>query len=237
MNNARSGLRFPWPIAIVCAAALATLFVQTTSAIEGNFKFPVTAGVVLLTALLLNLWMFLGALPFKAKLVIATTQVVIVIGGIAFIGTFLKMQSSYTGAGVPRLVWKWTPPPDTSLPPAPVATHSAPVDLTATSADWPQFLGPRRDNAIDDPGLSTDWAAHPPKQLWRQPIGAGWGSFAVVNGFAITQEQRGPQELTTCLEVRTGTIRWQHANTTRSAKEWAAMDRVPHRRSPMVASM
>jgi outer membrane protein assembly factor BamB len=215
MNGTRSGLRATWPMAILCVAALATLFVQMASNIEGNFKFPLTAGVILVTVLLLNLWMLFAALPFKAKLFILAVQLLIVIGGVAFIRNFLKMQSSYTGAGVPRLVWKWTPAPDTALPPPAVAAQSASVDLTPTKADWPQFLGPHRDNSTDDSGRSPDWVAHPPKQLWRQPIGAGWGSFAIVNGFAITEEQRGPQELTTCREARTGTIRWQHANTTR----------------------
>jgi len=211
----RSGLRSQWAITILCAAGLAILFVQSNSSIEGNFKFPITAGVIALTALLLNLWMFVTPLRLNTKLLIASAELAILIGGTAFVRTFLKMQGSYTGAGVPRLVWKSTPAPDAALPAPSVATRSTPVDLTPTSADWPQFLGPERNNSVDDPGLSTDWTAHPPRQLWRQPIGAGWGSFAIVNGFAITEEQRGPQELTTCLEARTGIVRWQHANATR----------------------
>jgi outer membrane protein assembly factor BamB len=215
MNNTRSALRPYWAIAIVCAATLSILFVQATSNIEGNFKFPVTAAVVVVAILLLNLWMLFSQLRLSRKLLIAIAELAILIGGGVFTKTFLRMQGSYTGAGVPRLVWKWTPAPDAALPPIAVATKSTAVDLTATDTDWPQFLGPRRDNAVDDPRLSTDWATHPPKQLWRQPIGAGWGSFAIVDGFAITEEQRGSQEFTTCLEARTGIVRWQHANTTR----------------------
>ena len=215
MNNTRSTLRPHGPIAILCAATLAIIFVQVTSNIEGNFKFPVTAVVVLLAILLLNLWMLFSPIRWNVKLLVLCAQLGIAVGGGIFIKKFMKMQGSYTGSGVPHLVWKWSPAPDVALPAVPVATKSTTVDLTSTKTDWPQFLGPHRDNSIDDPGLSTDWAAHPPKQLWREPIGAGWGSFAIVNGFAITEEQRGPQELTTCREARTGIVLWQHANTTR----------------------
>jgi outer membrane protein assembly factor BamB len=207
--------RWNWAIRIVLLAALALVYVQMTDRIEGNFRFPWTLGVVVLAVLAMNVVMLLGGLQLRAKLSIVAAQLLLVLGGGVFVHKFLKMQGSYTGAGVPRFVWKWTPPPDASLAVPPVPAVGNAVDLAGTNLDWPQFLGPYRDNAIDDPGLSTDWAAHPPKQLWRQPIGAGWGSFAIVNGFAITQEQRANQELTTCLEAKTGTVRWQHANTTR----------------------
>ena len=47
--------------------------------------------------------------------------------------------------------------------------------------------------------------------LWRQPIGAGWSGFAVVNGYAVTQEQRGDLELVTCYDVLTGELMWSYA--------------------------
>ncbi len=208
-------IRWRWAALTLGIAALALLVVQTTDRIEGNFKFPASLLVLALTGLALTIWMLLSGIPLRTKMLIVCGVLLILIGGGVFIRTFLKMQGSFTGAGVPRLVWKSTPPPDAALAPAAVPAQSAAVSLVATSNDWPQFLGPQRSNVVDDPGLSTDWATHPPKQLWRQPIGAGWGSFAIVNGFAITQEQRGPRELITCLEARTGAVRWQHANTTR----------------------
>ena len=48
-----------------------------------------------------------------------------------------------------------------------------------------------------------------------RPIGAGWSGFAAVNGFAVTMEQRGPDELVTCYTIATGEVQWAHALTAR----------------------
>ena len=37
------------------------------------------------------------------------------------------------------------------------------------AADWPQFLGPTRDNACPEP--IPPWAGTTLKQLWKQPVG------------------------------------------------------------------
>ena len=66
------------------------------------------------------------------------------------------------------------------------------VDLNDTTPDdYPQFLGPDRLATLAEVEFDRDWSAHPPRLLWRQPIGAGWSSFAVVGHFGVTQEQRG----------------------------------------------
>jgi outer membrane protein assembly factor BamB len=63
--------------------------------------------------------------------------------------------------------------------------------------------------------LARSWSAEPPRQVWRQPIGAGWSSFAIVGQAAITQEQRGDNEMIVCYEVPTGRALWHHSNRVR----------------------
>lgn len=90
------------------------------------------------------------------------------------------------------------------------------VDLTTTNAnDFPEFLGPGRHVAVEQVALDPDWTARPPRLLWRHPIGAGWSAFAVVNGFAVTMEQRGKEEQVTCYSATTGVHRWTAAWDTR----------------------
>ena len=59
--------------------------------------------------------------------------------------------------------------------------------------------------------LARDWKTWPPQLVWRQPIGGGWSAFAVVGDYAVTQEQRGDEELVVCYEFRTGRVVWSHA--------------------------
>jgi outer membrane protein assembly factor BamB len=85
------------------------------------------------------------------------------------------------------------------------------VDLvTTTPDDFPQFMGPHRDNMIPNVRLATDWETSPPRLLWKQPIGEGWAGFAVVGNHAITIQQRGPEEWTTCHDLKTGALEWKN---------------------------
>ena len=84
------------------------------------------------------------------------------------------------------------------------------VDLkNTTEFDFPKFLGPH-ENATVDVLTLDDWKLHRPEYVWKQPIGDGWSGFSVVNGYAITQEQRGDQECVTCYDVVNGNILWIH---------------------------
>jgi outer membrane protein assembly factor BamB len=58
--------------------------------------------------------------------------------------------------------------------------------------------------------LDPDWQVHPPRVVWRQPVGAAWSGWAVVGGRALTQEQRGEEECSTCYETLTGRLLWCH---------------------------
>ena len=51
--------------------------------------------------------------------------------------------------------------------------------------------------------------------MWRREIGAGWSAFAIVGDYAVTQEQRGENELVTCYRVQTGEPVWTHADEAR----------------------
>jgi outer membrane protein assembly factor BamB len=115
----------------------------------------------------------------------------------------------------PVFVFRFSAKPDRllTLPPNDAAgSAAANVDLrTTTKHDFPGFLGPRRDESVECVKLSRRWTDRPPELVWKQKIGAGWSAFSVVNGHAVTMEQRGEMEMTTCYNVRTGQLEWAHS--------------------------
>ncbi|MFQ5730523.1 MAG: PQQ-binding-like beta-propeller repeat protein [Planctomycetaceae bacterium] len=79
--------------------------------------------------------------------------------------------------------------------------------------NWPNFRGPLRDGVVRDGAIRFDWTDdNRPKNLWRdkQRVGRGWSSFAVVDGLAITQEQRGEKETVVCYDFANGSEIWKH---------------------------
>ena len=76
-------------------------------------------------------------------------------------------------------------------------------------------MGPSRTGVIPGVRLARDWAAHPPKLIWKIPVGAGWSGFAIDRGLAITQEQRGAREMVVAYDLLTGAPRWSHGDTIR----------------------
>ena len=114
--------------------------------------------------------------------------------------------------------------PAATEPPAGPATNAgvaagaegpATSERTFTRVEWPGFRGPGRDAVIRGVRITTDWAATPPVQMWRRPIGPGWSSFAVHGDRLYTQEQRGDDEIVASYKVSTGEPVWRHRNRVR----------------------
>lgn len=128
-----------------------------------------------------------------------------------------------SGDLVPEFTWRWAPARDRRLEARPAggpAADTAPAAVPggdsraaapaweATADDFPRFLGPAGSCSLEGPALDPDWAARPPRESWRRPIGAGWGGFATCGDHAVTLEQRGEDEIVACYAVGTGTPEW-----------------------------
>ena len=171
-----------------------------------------TLSAIGLTLILLAFWaIFFTGAPGRVRAALLA-------GGIAAVAGFFMLVrvEGVSGDIRPKLAWRWAPKADERLAKA-ISEEGKPADSTidltqTTDHDFPQFLGPTRDARLDGPRLARDWQARPPKELWRQPIGAGWSSFAVVGPYAVTQEQRGDHELVSCYEISTGKLLWAHAD-------------------------
>ncbi len=81
--------------------------------------------------------------------------------------------------------------------------------------DWPGFRGPNRDGHLPGVRIATNWKEKAPEQIWKQRVGPGWSSFAVIGNHLYTQEQRGPAEVVVCYQASTGKEIWVHKDEER----------------------
>lgn len=158
---------------------------------------------------LLLLWLFcLSGMRFK-------TRVAVFGGFVAFIASLAVCFRfiGLAGDGYPRFVWRFRAEEPIEKK---VASSGARADIlqadltTAGLNDYPGFLGPNRDATLPSMPLSRDWKSTPPRLIWRRPVGAGWGAFAIAGNLAVTQEQHGPQEAVVCHQLQTGKEIWRH---------------------------
>jgi len=201
-----------WPFLLVLAmmiVAITAIWLQDLPTREA--KFFLTVAVVALTALLVLIWLlFFSKMTTRQRLIFAS----LLIASAVLVSTQLQTKG-LSGDAFPVLTWRFMHSSAIALRDVEVSASRLIPDSTdvATFLDgYPQFLGPRRNGVIKDVQLETDWKEHPPRLIWRQPVGEGWSAFAVAGPYAVTQEQRGEQELVVCYNVRTGNVHWVHSD-------------------------
>jgi outer membrane protein assembly factor BamB len=192
-----------------CVATVAGIWLYPE--VMDQYRVMATGAALQLTGLLLLVWLlFLSPFRWKTRL-LSFAAIACAIG--AFAACF--RISGVTGNLIPILSLRWsrsrwdpTPvAPKTGAPPPAVAKLDVVDPL-----DYPRFLGPAANATVTGARLVTDWKARPPRQVWRHPVGAGWSSFAIASGHAVTQEQRGEDELVVCYGLATGDVEWTHAD-------------------------
>ena len=171
-----------------------------------------TVLALVISFLLTLLWLlFFSRLRWKARLIAFAVVILMLLFSAA-----LFHLRGFTGDLVPILEWRWAKKSGEAVTERP-STVLGKSDETSwlSPHDYPQFLGPNRNATVYGIKLARDWSKRPPRLLWRQPIGAGWSAFAVVGNSAITQEQRGEQEMVVCYDLKTGQVKWSHRDNTR----------------------
>jgi outer membrane protein assembly factor BamB len=83
--------------------------------------------------------------------------------------------------------------------------------LTASAADWSQFLGPDRNGISAETGLVDGWAGDGPKEIWRVKGGVGMSGLAVRGNMLVTLVQRDEKQFVVALDVVSGKSIWQTA--------------------------
>lgn len=209
---------------IVLVAAVLEVAVWNAFAPDRTQQVMFSLPVVSALALAIVLWWSLSGgrswNRIKWRLIVELVMFLIYRSTVRFDG--------FEGDMIPQFSWRWTPTAQQKLEAflasnsvktstvsssqgeTPTTTEPAPDQrLEIVETDWPSFRGPQRDGSVTDPTAKFDWSTAP-SELWRHPIGAGWGSFSVVGSVAFTQEQRGESEDVVCYEAETGKQVWVH---------------------------
>ena len=71
----------------------------------------------------------------------------------------------------------------------------AALALSLAPDDWPQWMGPQRDNVWRETGLLDTFPAGGPKVVWRTPIAGGYAGPAVVGGKLFCSDYASPKPL------------------------------------------
>ncbi|MEZ5403362.1 MAG: PQQ-binding-like beta-propeller repeat protein [Bryobacteraceae bacterium] len=99
-------------------------------------------------------------------------------------------------AAAPEVVKAAVPEP----PPAPVFHNY-----------WTDYRGPNRLGIYAEGPILTEWPAEGLTQLWKQPIGGGYGGFVVADGLLYTIEQRRDQEVVAAYDIGAGREKWTNS--------------------------
>jgi outer membrane protein assembly factor BamB len=203
-----------WPaLLILLVATSALIWVRFLQDVVNHQNQNIqTAQVVVITLGALLLWcLFFSRLRWKLRF--------LVLGGVVVticVTALLFRIRGVTGDLIPLLDWRWKKPSSSTLA---VKQNTESGNLRPLSTepiiqsphDYPQFLGPNRNCTVSGPQLVRDWNAQPPQLLWRQPIGTAWSGFVTAGNFAVTQEQRGGEELVVGYDLSSGKLIWSHA--------------------------
>jgi outer membrane protein assembly factor BamB len=193
------------PAAVIAVASSWWLW----RAYVANYQTLFHLAVPLLSAGIIAVWFATyGGLRRRARY---TTVAVATLAVVTF---FVVFRPVYNGdMGVYRWRLRFAKGADFSL------QQSAPIgaasDWHPTSHDYPAFLGGGLWAEVKGVDLESDWKKSSPRELWRHEIGGGWSAFSIVGDYAVTQEQRGENELVSCYRVKTGEAVWTHVDKAR----------------------
>ena len=156
-----------------------------------------------------------AATAFVAGLVVARwiqpgrrTAIALLAAGLVIGALALVRADGVWGDFSAERSWRWQKTAEESYLAAGPEDAGATVSGALGDAEWPGFRGPGRDAVVAGVSLAEDWAARPPRELWRIRVGPGWSSFAVAGRRLFTQEQRGENEVVAAYDAETGAQLW-----------------------------
>ncbi len=81
---------------------------------------------------------------------------------------------------------------------------------TATAADWPEFLGPNRDNTSPE-SIRDSWPASGPAIVWQKDVGTGYSAPSIREGMLVLHHRIAREEIVEAMDAAKATPIWKYA--------------------------
>jgi outer membrane protein assembly factor BamB len=178
---------------------------------NGVLAIGVVLAAISLVGLLAKL---LGKKRRKRPELIALVVIMLLGSGIAIASRFVLYRLPGGGFALRPL----SPGPDEQINEAALeqlktASLEGVAKASAPTRTWPQWRGPNRDGISAETDLNVNWTADPPPVLWKQRIGRGYSSPAIIAGrlYVTDFDEPTKKERVLCLDSATGKTLWTHA--------------------------
>ncbi len=168
----------------------------------------ISGSIFALAAFFLFVWILL--LPRLSGIL----RLLILAVPIALIFAFMNRYefTGFSGEMIPQFRVRGPRTPLVDLDKGAVSTEAIASTTGDKSVSSLQFLGNQRNGIHVGPNIASDWAAKPPKILWKQPVGAGWAGMSIKDSRVVTLEQRDSEEWVSCYDLGSGKLLWKHVD-------------------------
>jgi outer membrane protein assembly factor BamB len=84
------------------------------------------------------------------------------------------------------------------------------IHSAALAADWPEFLGPNRDNTSPET-VRDSWPTEGPAIVWQKDVGTGYSAPSVREGMLVLHHRVAADEVVEAMDAAKGTSLWTYA--------------------------
>lgn len=95
------------------------------------------------------------------------------------------------------------------------------------AGDWPQFLGPARNNVSEEKNLLNAFPKDGPKELWTATLGEGFGGAAVQGGKVYLLDRDGDNDVLRCWDLASGKEDWTYKYDAPGKKQYPGSRSTP----------
>ena len=97
---------------------------------------------------------------------------------------------------------------------APLLAILAILSTTGFAEDWPEFMGPRRDQTSTETGLLDAFPKTGPKLVFEKQVGTGYSAPSIRGDVMVVHHRIDNQEIVEACSAATGATFWKHAYPT-----------------------